>query len=347
MTRLNVLTESSVKADAPAATQSGAKIFWRSLEQKADAERAGEQAQGSDVTKRTIDASELSRLKRRQFMTLSGAIGALATLEGCIRRPVEKILPYTDAPAAGDVNIGVASHYATVTAQRGEALGLLVNSHEGRPTKIEGNPEHPASHGSTDLWAQASVLDLYDHERARTPSMKGIAKSYADASAALDAVAAAALKNGGQGLRVLAQPTLSPSFVRLRDQLKKRFPQARFHSYAPVNDANSYAGMRIAFGQPYAVLPSYDRAKVVVSLDSDFMLTETGSVLAAKQFGAARHMESAAGEMNRLYVIEPSMSLTGANADHRLRLEGRAIGAYLSALEFRSRCRWALASRCS
>jgi molybdopterin-containing oxidoreductase family iron-sulfur binding subunit len=334
MTRqLNVLKPASdkPKAEAPA-KHSGAKVFWRSLEEKADVELAKANASGSDVVKRTIDAEELGRLKRRHFMTLSGAIGALATLEGCIRRPVEKILPYTDAPSAGDVNIGVASHYATVTAQRGEALGLLVNSHQGRPTKIEGNPDHPTSQGSTDLWAQASVLDLYDHERARTPSKKGVAKSDADADAELDALIQAALKNGGQGLRVLSHPTLSPTFVRLREQLKKRLPQARFHSYAPLNDANSYAGTKLALGQPLAVLPAFDRAKVVVSLDSDFLLTETGAVLASRQFGASRHMESAAGEMSRLYVVEPSMSLTGANADHRLRLEGRAIGAYLKAL---------------
>ena len=219
MTRLNVIkpaAQAVEKAKAPAA-HSGAKVFWRSLEEKADAQRSTEEARGSDVVKRTIDASELSRLKRRHFMTLSGAIGALATLEGCIRRPVEKILPYTDAPPTDDLTIGVPSHYATVTAQRGEALGLLVNSYEGRPTKIEGNPDHPASGGSTDLWAQASVLDLYDHERARTPSRKGVAKSYAEADAALDAAIAEALQNGGQGLRVLSHPTLSPTFVRLRE----------------------------------------------------------------------------------------------------------------------------------
>jgi len=338
MTRLNVIKpaapSSKVAAEKPAApaAQSGAKVFWRSLEEKADAQRNAEAAHGSDVVNRTIDASELSRLKRRHFMTLSGAIGALATLEGCIRRPVEKILPYTDAPSAGDMTIGLPSHYATVTSQRGEALGLLVNSYEGRPTKIEGNPDHPTSAGSTDLWAQATVLDLYDHERARTPSKKGVAKSYADADAALDAVIAEALTNGGQGLRVLSHPTLSPTFIRLREQAKKRFPQARFHTYAPVSDANVYAGTRIAFGQPLAVVPAFQSAKVILSLDSDFLLTETGSVLAARQFGDSRHMESAAGEMSRLYVVEPSMSLTGANADHRLRLEGRAIGAYLKAL---------------
>jgi molybdopterin-containing oxidoreductase family iron-sulfur binding subunit len=309
---------------------SGAKIFWRSLEEKNGAEQGADEARGSDVVKRTIDASELARLKRRHFLTLSGAIGALSTLEGCIRRPVEKILPYTDGQAS--VNVGVASHYATVTAARGEALGLLVNSHEGRPTKIEGNPDHPASGGSTDLWAQASVLDLYDPDRAKSPSRAGVSQSYADADAALDAVIAAALKNGGQGLRVLAPPTLSPSFVRLRDGVKKRFPQARFHTYAPLHDGNAYAGTKLAFGQALAVLPRFDRAKVILSVDSDFMLTETGSVQASRDYGASRHMESAAGDMNRLYVVEPAMTLTGANADHRLRVAGRAIGAYLNAL---------------
>src|SRR4029077_11801413 len=123
------------------------------------------------VTKQTIDQGDLTRLKRRHFLTLGSAISALAGIEGCIRRPAEKILPYTVAPE--DVSPGVPLHYASVMNRGGEAVGLLVQSYEGRPTKIEGNPDHPASLGSTDLLTQAAIRDLYDADRARGPSHAG------------------------------------------------------------------------------------------------------------------------------------------------------------------------------
>ena len=307
----------------------GAKVFWRSLEMKADADRAAEHA-GSDVIKRTVDARELTRLNRRNFMTLSGAIGALAGLEGCIRRPAEKILPYSEAP--DDVTLGNALHYATAVQRRGETVGLLVTANEGRPTKIEGNPVHPASRGATDIFTQSRILDLYDADRAQQPSKSGIPKSYADFDGVLGDAIAAALKGGGKGLRVLMTPTNSPTVQALRQKVKARFPQAGFHTYAPLNDDAERQATQLAFGQPLVVRNDFERARIVLSLDSDFMLTETGSVEATKGYARARTMNSAADEPNRLYVVEPSMSVTGSNADHRLRLKGSAIGAYLKAL---------------
>ena len=128
------------------------RILWRSLEDKADAGRL-EQAPGSDIVKQTLGITELSRVKRRGFLTLSGAISAMASLPGCIRRPVERIMPYAEQPT--DFSPGVPVHYASVLERRGEALGVLVRSHEGRPTKVEGNPDHPASLGASDMSAQA------------------------------------------------------------------------------------------------------------------------------------------------------------------------------------------------
>ena len=145
------------------------RVFWRSLEAKAQPEQARERATGSDVVQQSIDAPGLIRLRRRQFLSLSGAISALVGIGCSIRRPVEKIMPYTEMPE--DVTVGVPSHYASVLTRRGEALGVVVRSSEGRPTKVEGNPEHPGSAGGTDLQAQAALLDLYDSERARTPTL--------------------------------------------------------------------------------------------------------------------------------------------------------------------------------
>src|SRR5687767_1660894 len=134
----------------------GPKVFWRSLEAKERPEPLREQAAGSDIVKQSIDVSGSSLLRRRQFLTSSGLISALVAAGGCIRRPVEKIMPYTEMPE--DVTVGVASHYASVLTRRGEALGVVVQSTEGRPTKVEGNPDHPASAGSTDLHAQAALF---------------------------------------------------------------------------------------------------------------------------------------------------------------------------------------------
>ena len=310
---------------------SGSKVFWRSLEEKENPARVQEEAKGSDVVKQTIDASDLTRLRRRHFLTLSGAISTLAGIEGCIRRPVEKIMPYAELPE--DVTVGVASHYASVLRSRGEALGVLVQSYEGRPTKIEGNPDHAASLGTTDMLTQAALLDLYDADRARAPMHKGGDKTYAELDEALTKLAAQLATAGGRGVHVLSEPTASPSVLRMRAQLQKKLPQARFHTYAPVNDSNERAGTKLAFGRSLLVDNRYRAAKVIVALDSDFLLNESGSVAAAQGFSAGRHMRSAADhEPNRLYVIEPTMSVTGSNADHRLSLPAGSIGAYAKAL---------------
>ncbi len=307
------------------------KIFWRSIEEKERPEQLREQAAGSDIVKGSIDASSLTRLRRRQFLSLSGAISALAAVGGCIRRPVEKIMPYTEMPE--DVTVGVASHYATVLTRRGEALGVVVKSSEGRPTKVEGNSEHPASAGATDLQAQAVLLDLYDTERARTPTLQGAPKSGGELDAALFQLGRELAASGGAGLRVLCEPSLSPTFLRLRAALSAKLPKAVFHTYAPVSDSNERAGTQLAFGRPLVVHNRLATAKVIVALDSDLLMTETGSVEAARGFAMGRHMESAsANEPNRLYVVEPSMSVTGSNADHRLSLPAQSIGAYAKAL---------------
>ncbi|HVZ33539.1 MAG TPA: hypothetical protein VG963_14000, partial [Polyangiaceae bacterium] len=308
----------------------GQRVLWRSLESKAHPEQLREEAAGSDVVNQSIDGTGLIRQRRRQFHSLSGAISALAGL-GCIRRPVEKIMPYSEMPE--DVTVGVASHYASVLTRRGEALGVVVQSSEGRPTKVEGNPDHPASGGGTDLQAQAALLDLYDSERARTPTLKGAPKAGGDLDAALAELAGQLAGSGGAGLHILSEPTLSPTFLRLRAALAARLPHAVFRSYAPVNDANERAGTRLAFGRPLVVYPRLAEARVIVSLDSDFLMTETGNVEAARDFARGRHMESAAATSpNRLYVVEPILSVTGSNADHRLSLPAQSIAAYARAL---------------
>jgi len=337
--------------------QDGAKVFWKSLEDKERPELAQQRALTEVAAVAAAADSTLVKLRRgktgaapavgeasvgrRGFMFFAGATAALAA-EGCARRPVEKIMPYSKAPE--HVLPGVSNHYASVRQYRSEAIGIIVESHEGRPTKIEGNPKHPSSLGATDLWSQAAIYELYDPDRSVTPMRGGRAPVTAGAAshqpatwAELDAVLADIAKtsqaDGGAKLRILVEPTNSPTFIRLRDALQAKLPQAKVHTWASVNDANAREGAKLAFGQVVNVAADYSKASVILSLDSDFLGTEPGNVRAAKEFSAGRKLENGATDsMSRLYVVEPTFTVTGMNADHRLRLAAQDVERYLLAL---------------
>ena len=337
--------------------QDGAKLFWKSLEDKERPELAQKRALTEVAASAAAADATLVKLRRgksgaapavgeasvgrRGFMFFAGATAALAA-EGCARRPVEKIMPYSKAPE--HVLPGVANHYASVRQYRSDAIGIVVESHEGRPTKIEGNPKHPSSLGATDLWTQAAIFELYDPDRSVTPMRGGRAPTTAGASshqpatwAELDAVlsdlARTSQADAGAKLRILVEPTNSPTFMRLRDALTAKFPQAKVHTWASVNDANAREGAKIAFGQVVNVVADYSKASVILSLDSDFLGTEAGNVRAAREFAAGRKLENGANDsMSRLYAVEPTFTVTGMNADHRLRLAAQDVERYLLAL---------------
>jgi molybdopterin-containing oxidoreductase family iron-sulfur binding subunit len=340
--------------------EDGAKVFWKSLADLADPEDAQKRAQSEEAAiAASRDASPASAdalvrlrrgkeqpvaeasLGRRGFMFFAGATAALAA-EGCARRPIEKILPYTKSPE--HLVPGVANHYATVRQFRGDAIGLLVESHDGRPTKIEGNPAHPSSRGATDLWSQAAIYELYDPDRSTTPfrggrgaATPGVAShlpaTWAEIDAALGDIARAAQADGGAKLRILVEPTNSPTFIRLRDALQAKLPQAKVHVWSSVNDGNPREGARIAFGQAVNVVPDFTRASVILSLDSDFLGTEPGMIRATSGFAAGRRLPNGSSDpMNRLYVVEPTFTGTGMNADHRLRLPAQDVERFLVAL---------------
>ena len=327
----------------------GAQVFWKSLEDKRDPEGAQRRAEaefpkGIDEAKpstlvklrKNKESEEAVSVGRRGFMFFAGASAALLA-EGCARRPVEKIMPYSKAPE--HVLPGVSQHFASVRAHRGDAIGILVESHEGRPTKIEGNPDHPSSSGATDAWTQASIYDLYDPDRSTTPLRRAggsghMPATWADFDSALSDLARTAGADAGARLRFLCEPSTSPTFARVRAAVQAKFPQSKFHVWAPVNEGNAREGSQIAFAQHVNVVPSFDKAKVIVSLDSDFLGTEPGSVLANRRFIQGRKLEHAAqnATMSRLYVVEPSFTVTGMNADHRLRIAAQDVERYLLAL---------------
>jgi molybdopterin-containing oxidoreductase family iron-sulfur binding subunit len=340
--------------------EDGAKVFWRSLEEKADPAAAQRRAEAefplglaeANVSKEQIVKLRKSKAEpaerpevqasigRRGFMFFAGASAALLA-EGCARRPVEKILPYAKMPE--HVIPGTTTYYASVIPERGDAIGVLVESHEGRPTKIEGNPEHPSSGGATSAWVQAAIYDLYDPDRGTTP-MKGTRQAqggfgnhtpatWNELDQALTDILRTAQADGGARLRILSEPTMSPTFIRLRDAILAKLPRAKFHVWSAAHDGNAREGAKLAFGQVVNVVPSYGQAKVILSVDSDFLGTETGSIRATRSFVEGRKLRNGANDsMSRLYVVEPHFTVTGMNADHRLRLPAQDVERYLMAL---------------
>ncbi len=266
---------------------------------------------------------------RRKFMTLMGASMAMAGLSAC-RRPVEKIVPFVNRPE--DVIPGVPQYYATTMPFGDHAYGLMVESMDGRPQKIEGNKLHPSTEGTSSAIMQAQTLALFDTDRARNVTNKGEQKSLAEFASMWGVLYEQFKKTGGDGLAVLSGTFSSPTLARLAVSFTKIFPKAQWVSYEPVSDQNIYDGLQIAYGTQVRPLHSFDQADVILSLDSDFLMTESNSVAGARNFAKGRKVEAENDKMNRLYVIESSYSVTGANADHRQAIRCGQVGSYAHAL---------------
>ncbi|WP_373047316.1 4Fe-4S dicluster domain-containing protein [Vulgatibacter sp.] len=264
------------------------------------------------------------RWSRRGVLHLLG-LGALAACQP----PRERILPYTVQPA--EVVPGKPLFYASSMTIDGYATGLLVESHVGRPTKIEGNPEHPASLGATGLQHQASILELYDPARARYPRNRGGPAGWAEFVRLFGPLPPGAGVTGA-GLHFVLEPTSSPLTISLIEAVRRRFPEARFHFHAPLHAVAADEASRRTFGRVLAPQPRFDRAARVLSVDGDFLGDGPFGVRWAHDFAARRRVRSAEAEMNRLYVVEPAVSITGAVADHRLRARPSEVPLVLAAV---------------
>lgn len=297
--------------------------LWRSLEELADSEgfRAWLQREHPQL-------ANAAPVDRRGFLKFVGASLALAGLGACSRPPQTEIVPYVHGQI-GQVD-GVPRYFATTLARGGYGQGVLARSNMGRPTKIEGNPQHPASLGSTDIFAQASVLQLWDPDRSQSVLYHNGATTW---NAFADAMLQARMRwkrDGGAGLRVLTGTVTSPTLAAQLDALQKQYPNARWHVHEPCGSGNVREGARLAFGKPYAMHYHFDRAKVILALDADFLSDPAAGVRYARDFSVARDPER--GAMSRLYAVEPTPSVTGMMADHRLPLESAQIEAFARAL---------------
>jgi MoCo/4Fe-4S cofactor protein with predicted Tat translocation signal len=306
------------------------RTYWRSLAQIEDRPEFRTALEREFLEEGPSELPE--GVTRREMITLLGASLSLAGLAGC-RRPVEEIVPYVTAPE--DVVPGIPRYYATTMPFRRSAYGLIVESHEGRPTKIEGNPSHPSTLGASSALVQASVLGLYDPDRSQSVTLQGATKSWGDFVTAWGALSEAHASDGGAGLGVLSESFSSPTLARLASDLRARFPKMQWATYDAVSDENRLAGLRSATGRDVDLVLHFDRAAVILALDADPLLTDPEMFRHARGFAAGRRSGASGGEMNRLYAVEGVYSLTGATADHRLRLQSRQIAPFLAALAAR------------
>jgi molybdopterin-containing oxidoreductase family iron-sulfur binding subunit len=311
------------------------KKYWRTLEELADSE-AFRELMRREFPKQAPDWS--NPLSRRQFLTLMGASLALAGLSGCSVRPAPSAVavPYVRAPE--ELIPGKPLFYATAMTLGGTAVGLLVESHLGRPTKVEGNPEHPASLGATDLYHQASVLTLYDPDRSQTVTRLGQPATWGEALDALRGALDKQRPRRGAGLRLLTETIVSPTLAGQVEDLLKAFPEAKWHQYEPLARDAAHRGAALAFGDEpvgthyrfYDLEKKEATADVVLSLNADFLACGPGNLRYVAEFMAGRRVRTDAGgardaQMNRLYVAETALTSTGAKADHRLALRMQEI----------------------
>ncbi len=266
-------------------------------------------------------------VSRREVLTLLATMATLAALPSC-RRPEQKIVPYVRRPE--DVIPGNPLHFATALSLMGTAFGVIVESHEGRPTKIEGNPLHPESQGATTSFMQASILDLYDPDRSRGPRERGKPQSWIVAESMLTNLGQTLVKDGGQSLTVITDCHRSPTLLAALRDLRKAMPKARILRYEPFNRGQSQAGLKLAFGRPLEANYRLAEAEAVLALDADFLGLEGSPIRAARDWSLRRSPER--GPMNRLYVLESSLTVTGSNADHRYRCASSEILGLLCAL---------------
>src|SRR3984957_14583105 len=303
------------------------KRYWRSMDELADT------PEFKDWLHREFPqgASEFTDdVSRRHFLKIMSASFAFAGLglagAGC-RRPEEKLEPFGKQP--DDYVYGKSEYYATAMPARNGAIPLVVKSYEGRPIKIEGNSLFPGSNGGTDRYAQASILNLYDPDRARHFKQDGKIVSREEALKALDDLSKKFSGNGGEGLAFLAESSTSPSRARLQKIIAQKFPQSQWFTYDAIDSGIHQRAATQAFGLSVKPVFNFDKAKVILSLDCDFLGGEDDAHNHIRKFAAGR---KAGDGMSRLYVVESLFTLTGASADHRLRVAAGLVGGIAAAI---------------
>ena len=307
------------------------KEYWRSLDELASTPEFEDLLEREFPRQAVGWADDENPVEgRRNFLKLMGASLALGGLAACTRQPTEFITPYIQQPE--ELIPGRPLFYATQTVLNGVSTGVLAESHMGRPTKIEGNPEHPGSMGACDAYSQASVLQLYDPDRARQLTYQGEVATWAGFYSNLRGFLADQQTKQGAGIRILTETVGSPSTADLLNTIQTTFPQAKWHQWEPAGAHSARAGATAAFGSAANTYYNFLNADVVVSLDSDFLASGPGWLRYAREFSAKRRVLGEQKSMNRLYVAEPNPTATGSKADHRFPMRASDVEAFALSL---------------
>jgi len=312
------------------------RAYWQSLEEAAaHPEFAAAMAQEFADDSAEAETRELASIDRRRLLQVMAASLVLASVSGCGPEKTQKrLLPYIREPEG--LIPAVPRFYASAATFGGFAEGVLVKHYMGRPIKIEGNPDHPASLGATSPWSQATILSLYDPERSQLPLRQGRAAAEDDFLAELAGRRADLLSARGEGLRILTGTVTSPTFALQMDALVRAFPGARWHQWEPIGRDMVAAGTRQAFGRPLDPVLHLENADVILAVGGDFLSWAPGHLRYARDFAAKRRAAETGGRMSRLYAIEATPTLAGSMADHRLVLPPdevvRALGSLAMAV---------------
>jgi molybdopterin-containing oxidoreductase family iron-sulfur binding subunit len=303
------------------------RAYWKSLEELARDPAVEELLRREFPEQASVFDDPVGR---RQFLSLMGASLALAGLTACTRQPDEKIVPYVKPPE--EVVPGRPLFFATAVLDGGYAKGVLVESHLGRPTKIEGNPDHPASLGATDARGQAALLDLYDPDRSQTLSYLGEIRPWGQFLAGMKSALEAQRPQKGAGIRLLTETITSPTLAAQIKAFLTEFPAAKWHQWEPAGRDAVRAGAMLAFGQPLETQYHFAAADVILCLDADFVSDGPATLRQIREFTSRRKLEGGRKEMNRLYAVECTPTLAGSLADHRLPLRPSEVEDFARAV---------------
>lgn len=298
--------------------------YWKSLNELANNKEYKKFAE-REFPKNATELGD--QVSRRSFLRVMGASIALAGFAAC-RRPVQKIMPYSQQPE--EVIPGIPLYYASAMPFQDALTGIVVENHEGRPTKIEGNELHPASMGNTSIFGQAEILGMFDPDRSRYVR-NGSERSSVNAFAKF---CSEHFSNTNQNIAFVSEANSSPTYNRLKDEALNKFSNAQWITYEPFGEDNALEGTNIAFGQRLRTFNKYDEANVIVSFDDDFLnpAADKNSVENTWRFTDGRDIESPSEDMNRFYAVESTFTLSGSNADNRLRIKSSEVALFIYAL---------------
>ena len=273
------------------------------------------------------DHNEDNGLSRRNFLSLIAASVALAGLEGC-KKPVQKIIPYVEAEI-GTIP-GIPKYYASTIPWKNNALGVVIENHDERPVKVEGNEKHPSTLGKSNAFSQASTIEMYDPDRARGVKYNGKKVDWSEYLKFAKDIN----KGDGKGLAVLMQESSSPTIKSIQNDFKTKFPSASWVSYESVNNENLYKGIEKAFSKKLQPIYRLENAQIIVSLGSDFLGVDDNNIYNTRKFAQNRDIIDENSTMNRLYVAESSITSTGSSADHRLNVPQHEMESILAELSY-------------